>query len=232
MEGWLAAIMADPNLEANLQPQIDAAQLQSDMLAAQLELADNQFYPTVQATVSQLLMQNAAVDESTTHTWSEKRYNQIALNHLAGTAPDAAAIADLRTIAQTCLNVGGRAVMGARGLCETWLKEYYDEDNCNGLGGRSAEGAAAPGAANSLMLRIVPNPADDEVRVSLNLPNDGSSVKVQFLTLSGQEVHTVTLSLKNGELAVPVKGWHDGVYVARAIRGKETFSQTFIVQHR
>lgn len=231
MEGWLAAIVADPNQEASLQPQIDAAQQQSDALAAQLEQADIQFYPTVQATVSQLLVQNAALDESTTHTWSEKRYNQIALNHLAGTTPDSAAIADLRTIAQTCLKVGGRAVMGARGQCETWLKEYYDEDNCNGLGGRSTAGAAAPDGANSLMLRILPNPADDEVRVSLNMPSDGAAVKMQFLTLSGQEVHTATMASENGDITVNVKGWPDGVYVARVILGNETFSQTFVVQH-
>ena len=55
---------------------------------------------------------------TSTHTGSEKRYNEIALHWLASTEPDSAATADLRTIAQTCLNDGGRAVLGARGLCE------------------------------------------------------------------------------------------------------------------
>jgi Secretion system C-terminal sorting domain len=178
----------------------------------------------------QLLAQNAALDGTTQFAWNEKRYNQIALNWLAGTAPDAA---DLRLIAQTCLNIGGRAVLGARGLCETWLKEYYDETNCNGSLQPRSENGAAPTAETSQMLRIIPNPADDLVRIYMNMPMaKGETLQVQFLTLSGQEVHTATLTPENGELAVPVQDWNDGVYVARIIRGSETFSQTFIVQHR
>jgi hypothetical protein len=176
----------------------------------------------------QLLAQNAALDGTTQFAWNEKRYNQIALNWLAGTAPDAA---DLRLIAQTCLNVGGRAVLGARGLCETWLKEYYDEGNCS-IHGRSADGAAATETDTTAMLRIVPNPADEVVRVFLNFPLAKEAIAVEFLTLGGQEVHIATMAPESGELTVPVKGWPDGVYVARATRGSKTFNPTFIVQHR
>ncbi len=234
VEGWLAAIAADPNQEASLQPLIDAALQQGDMLIDQLQQADDLFFPTVQTTVGQLLSQNAALDESTLHTWCEKRYNQIALNSLAGILPDATATTDLRSIAQTCVKTGGRAVLGARGLCETWLKEYYDEDNCkDNPQGRSNDDAANLQAEISQMLRIVPNPADDMVRISLAEPIvKGETIKVQFLTLSGQVVHTADMTPESGELAISVLGWHDGIYVARTTRGTETFSQTFVVQHR
>jgi type IX secretion system substrate protein len=167
-----------------------------------------------------------------TYTGSEKRYNEIALNWLAGTEPDAGAANDLRQIAQTCLADGGRAVLDARGLCAVWLKEYYDEGDCN-LGERSTDGDIIVESGAIPALLIVPNPADDVVRVSLNMPlAEGESLQVLFLNLNGQKVYTSTLYAKNGELSVPVRGWHEGVYVAKAIRGTETFSQTFIVQHR
>ncbi len=78
-------------------------------------MEQNQYAPAVLATIAQLLPQNAALDGTPQYAWNEKRYNQIALNWLAGTEPDATAAADLRTIAQTCLAEGGRAVLDARG---------------------------------------------------------------------------------------------------------------------
>jgi hypothetical protein len=234
IQGWVDAMVAAPNLEATLQPQFAAAMQQSNTLLAQLQQEDDIFYPTVQATVAQLLTQNAALDESSLHTWCEKRYNQIALNHLAGTAPVASAIADLRTIAKTCMKSGGRAVLGARGLCEAWLKEFYDEENCQenlqqGIGDREA----TPTAASSQLLRIVPNPADEVLRIYLKMPMaEGETAMVQFLNLSGQVVHTASMAADNGELSVPVHGWSEGIYVARVTRGNETLNQTFVVQHR
>jgi hypothetical protein len=125
---------------------------------------------------------------------------------------------------------GGRAVLGARGLCETWLKEYYSEGKCK-LGERGSSGAAQTQASPAL--RIVPNPADDMVRVSLGLPvAEGERLQVQFLDMNGRKVHAATLQAGNSELTVSVRGWQAGIYVAKAVRGNETFGQAFVVQHR
>jgi Secretion system C-terminal sorting domain/PKD domain len=226
LQQWSDAIAADPSLEASLQGQINAAIQQSEALLAQLQQAEDQFAPTVQATVAQLLAQNNALDGSTTYGWNEKRYNQIALNWLAGTEPDATAVADLRTIAHACLKDGGRAVLDARGLCAVWLKEYYNEGNCTQ--GREANGAVAEAELGNNM-RIVPNPADDMVWISLpGKTADGQ--QVQVFSVDGRQVFTGKL-LNNGELSIPVKGWQGGLYIAKITGGKATFTRSFLVQH-
>ncbi|MEZ4953121.1 MAG: hypothetical protein R2825_06055 [Saprospiraceae bacterium] len=115
LQQWFDAIAADSSLEASLQGQMDAAIQQGEALAAQLQKAEDQFEPTVQTSVTQILAQNTALDGSTQYGWNEKRYNEIALKWLAGAEPDATAANDLRQIAQTCLPDGGRAVLDARG---------------------------------------------------------------------------------------------------------------------
>ncbi|MFZ2898048.1 MAG: T9SS type A sorting domain-containing protein [Saprospiraceae bacterium] len=232
LQQWFDAIAADPGLEASLQSQMDAAIQQGEVLAAQLQQAEDQFAPAVQATVAQLLVQNAALDGTTEYGWNEKRYNEIALKWLVGVEPDSTAAADLRTIAQTCLPDGGRSVLDARGLCAVWLKEYYDEDNCSSLHLRNGDGAASVNAI-SPDLRIVPNPADDLVRISLNLAmTEGEQIQVQVFDLNGRQVHTETLAAANVNLTIPVKGWPEGLYVARVATHNKTFSKTFVVQHR
>lgn len=163
----------------------------------------------------------------------EKRYNEIALKWLAGTEPDASAATDLRTIAQTCLPDGGRAVLDARGLCAVWLKEYYDEGGCSSLLPRSSGGEALVAAEETPVLNILPNPADELVRVSWNVPMaEGERFQVQFFDLNGRNMHTDTMSPTGMNLQLSVKGWPAGLYVAKAIVGNKTISKTFVVQHR
>jgi type IX secretion system substrate protein len=164
-----------------------------------------------------------------TYTGSEKRYNEIALNWLAGTEPDATAATDLRMIAQTCLSDGGRAVLDARGLCAVWLKEYYDEGNCGSLQPRSSEGATSVEAEASPTLRIVPNPADDMVWISLQ-GDTAEGQQVQVFSMDGRQVFSGKLP-SNGGLAIPVKGWQSGLYIAKVTGDNATITRSFVVQH-
>jgi len=166
---------------------------------------------------------------TSTHTGSEKRYNEIALKWLADTEPDSTAAADLRTIAQTCLPDGGRAVLDARGLCAVWLKEYYDEGNCSSVQQRSSEGAAHEGEAVSPDFRIVPNPAGDMVWISLQ-GNVAEGQQVQVFSMDGRQVFSGKLPTSGG-LAIPVKGWQDGLYIAKIKGDSTTFTRSFVVQH-
>lgn len=162
-----------------------------------------------------------------TYAWNEKRYNQIALNWLAGTEPDATAAADLRSIAQTCLADGGRAVLAARGLCAVWLKEYYDEGNC--LQERASDGMAVPVERLAADLRIVPNPANDVVRISL-LGSAADGQQVQVFSTDGRLVFSGKMS-SDGELAIQVKGWQGGLYLAKITGDSMTLTRSFVVQH-
>ena len=167
---------------------------------------------------------------TTTFSQYEKRYNEIALIWLAGTEPDSAAEADLRKMAQTCLPDGGRAVLDARGLCAVWLKEYYDEGNCASVQPRSSEEAASQMETASPDLRIVPNPADDMVWIDLQGGSDESNL-VQVFSMDGRQVYSGKMP-GIGSLAIPVKGWPEGLYVARVTTHNKTFSKIFVVQHR
>ena len=167
---------------------------------------------------------------TSTHTGSEKRYNEIALDWLAGIEPDSTATAGLRTIAQTCLPDGGRAVLDARGLSSVWLKEYYDEGNCSSVQQRSSEGAAHEGEAASPALRIVPNPADDMVWISLQ-GNVAEGQQVQVFSMDGRQVFSGKLPT-NGGLAIPVKGWQGGLYIAKITGDSTTITRSFVVHHR
>jgi hypothetical protein len=229
LQQWFDAIAADSTLEASLQGQIEAAIQQAEALVAQLQQAEDQFAPTVQATVAQLLAQNAALDGSMPYTWNEKRYNEIALNWLAGAEPDSAANADLRTIAQACLPDGGRAVLDARGLSSVWLKEYYDESNCARVQPRSSGGAAPEAEATSTDLRIVPNPADDMVWISLQ-GNIAEGQHVQVFSMDGRQVFSGILP-SVGSLAIPVKGWHGGLYIVKTTGNGTAITRKFMVQH-
>jgi hypothetical protein len=164
------------------------------------------------------------------HTWNEKRYNEIALTWLAGTEPDSSATADLRTIAQTCLAEGGRAVLGARGLCEVWLKEHYGEDGCQGI---PEERSAKPEKQAHAFpeLTVVPNPASDVVRIYLNVPADRGTMQVQVLNMNGQLIYGAVMPA-SGELVVPVGGWSEGIYVLSVTGGSIAISKAFVVLRR
>lgn len=81
------------------------------------------------------------------------------------------------------------------------------------------------------VLYIVPNPADDMVRIYLS--NNLKEIQlVQIFNLNGQLVHTANLPLEIGSLSLSVANWPEGMYVARVLNGNESFSQNFVVQHR
>jgi hypothetical protein len=135
--------------------------------------------------------------------------------------------ADLRTIAKTCVKSGGRAVLGARGLCAVWLKEYYNEGNCTQ--GREANGAVANEAELGINLRIVPNPADEMVWISLP-GNSADGQQIEVFSVDGRQVFTGKLR-NNGELSIPVKGWKGGLYIAKIMGADTIITRSFVVQH-
>ena len=166
-----------------------------------------------------------------TYTGSEKRYNEIALRWLFGTAPDTTATADLRLIAQTCLADGGRAVLGARGLCEVWLKEHYSEDSCQSIPqGRSVMPETE--IVDSPEMLVIPNAASDEVSIFFSDTPSRKNQSVEVVSLTSQQMYLGVLPAGAIQLTVPITGWPEGMYVVRLLKGGKTLSQTFIVQHR
>ena len=166
-----------------------------------------------------------------TYTCSERCYNEIALQWFTGISPNSSAVTDLRSIAQTCLADGGRAVLSARGLCEAWLKEHYSEDGCQqNWQGYPAKPEA--GTAPASGLSVVPNPTTDAVRIRLMGTKGSAERKVEVLSMDGQRVYSANLSVETLDLELSVRGWPAGVYAVRILDGKETISRTFVVQTR
>jgi type IX secretion system substrate protein len=228
---WVEAMHADSTLQDSLSGLIGPVLAEGDSLVNLFEQADSLFFLAVQDSASALLSQNATLDESQWHYWCEKRYNEIALLWLAGATPDSAATEDLRIIAQTCLSDGGRAVLGARGLCEVWLKEHYGEDDCQGTPeGRSAQPKV--GISASPGLKVIPNPANDIVRILTGNTLGQVELRVQVVDMNGRRVYTGVLPVNVSELTLSVSDWGEGVYVVRVFDGSESITQTIVVQHR
>jgi hypothetical protein len=227
---WIAAMSADTTLQDSLEVLLAVVLQEGDSLNALIQEADSLFYPSVIDTITQLRAENATLDEDSLYTWYEKRYNEIVLKWMAGAEPDSAATADLRQMAQTCLRYGGRAVLWARGLCAVWLDEYYDEGNCDDqIQGRDADGPAPVALKTAPSLRILPNPAQDEVRLSLQT-GVLDKQQVWIFDANGRQVYSGVLPT-SGELAIPVRGWQNGLYIAKVSGGALSHTQSFIVQH-
>ena len=197
------------------------------MLSGLMMAADSILFLSMQDAADTLLLQNAALEDSTWHYWCEKRYNEIAIQWMTGVEPDSLARVDLRQIAQTCLDEGGRAVLSARGLCEVWFKEFYGETGCQAAQERST----APEMKKSTDLLILPNPARDQVTLRLNTHNQQGDWQVQVFNMTGGLVQENTLAAAATEWAFSVQNWPSGTYVVRLMNGPKVLSQTFVVQH-
>ena len=225
---WVGVMEADTTLRDSLSGLIALAAAEGDSLAGLMMAADSILFLGVQDAADLLLLQNAALEDSTWHFWCEKRYNEIALQWMKGVEPDSLARVDLRQIAQTCLDEGGRAVLSARGLCEVWFKEFYGETGCQA----AQERGAAPEMEKSTELLILPNPARDYVSIRLNTHNQQGEWQVQVFNMNGGLVQENTLAAAATEWAFSVQNWPSGTYVVRLMNGTKALSQTFVVQHR
>ncbi|MCC7464979.1 MAG: T9SS type A sorting domain-containing protein [Saprospiraceae bacterium] len=225
---WVDAMEADTTLRDSLSGLIALAAAEGDSLSRLIMAADSILFLSVQDAADSLLLRNAALEDSTWHYWCEKRYNEIAIQWMTGLEPDSLARVDLREIAQTCLDEGGRAVLSARGLCETWLKEFYGETGCQAAQERSA----APDMKKSTELLILPNPASDQVTIRLNAQSQPGDWQVQVFNLNGGLVQENTLAAGATEWAFSVQDWSSGMYVVRLMNGPKVLSQTFVVQNR
>lgn len=179
--------------------------------------------------ISVLVSRNDDLDDTEWYTWFEKRYNEIVLDMMAGTEPDSAALADLRTMAQSCFADGGRAVMSARGLCEVLLKEYYDEDTCAPITEERSTVYGYP--VQSPIMRISPNPATDVIRVELlNGPANNNAYIISIFTISGHTVYNGNIPKGEKETTIPLSGLHNGMYLVHVRNGKEEFTQPLLIQ--
>jgi hypothetical protein len=225
---WVGAIDADTTLRDSLSGLIALAAAEGDSLSGLIMAADSIQFLSMQDAADTLLLQNAALEDSTWHYWCEKRYNEIAIQWMTGVEPDSLARVDLRQIAQTCLDEGGRAVLSARGLCEVWFKEFYGETGCQAAQERSA----VPEMEQSTDLMILPNPARDQVTLRLNTHSQQGDWQVQVFNMNGGLVQENTLAAAATEWAFSVQNWPSGMYVVRLMNGPKPLSQTFVVQHR
>ncbi|GAB4258101.1 MAG: hypothetical protein Kow0027_25590 [Saprospiraceae bacterium] len=229
---WIALMNGDTTQMDSLLALLTPVVAEGDSLARLIQESDSLFFLAVKDSVAQLLVQNNALSESEWYQWFEKRYNEIALNWMAGTEPDSTAAADLRTIAQTCLSDGGRAVLSARGLCSTWLKEHYGENGCQSAPeGRSAQ-EDAPGGTAVSGLHIVPNPANDLVRIQVEKPENQQGMELRISGMDGRQMYQGVLPAGSTELTLSVSNWPQGLYVARIFDGAQVLTRTFVIQHR
>ncbi len=228
---WIEMIAGSPDSteQDSLQALLDPLMKEADSLMTVITESDSLFWVGTLDSITQLQLQNANLDDSQWHYWSEKRLNEIILNDMAGVTADSLALADVRSIAQTCLVDGGRAVLGARGLARVWLQEYYDDYNCQQPQGRSA--LSVPSKVAVPELQVIPNPASEMVTIRWEETLGSGTIELQVVSMNGRVVYSEKIQSDQQELTIPVKTWADGLYLVRLTGATVRTQGTFVVQH-
>ncbi len=106
---------------------------------------------------------------------------------------------------------------------QSWNEKRYNEIALKWLAGAVPDSTAADD------LRIVPNPADDMVWISLQgAAAEGQSVQV--FSMDGRQVFSGILP-SVGSLAIPVKDWQGGLYIVKITGDGTAIALKFMVQH-
>ena len=88
---------------------------------------------------------------------------------------------------------------------------------------------AVPDSTAADDLRIVPNPADDKVWISLQ-GAAAEGQQVQVFSIDGRQVFSGMLP-GSGSLAIPVKDWQGGLYIVKITGEGTAIARKFMVQH-
>jgi hypothetical protein len=59
---------------------------------------------------------------------------------------------------------------------------------------------------------------------------DSSSAKVDIFNVSGKIVYSAIHNTDDIEIGIPINNWSSGVYIARVITDKNTYTRKFLVR--
>jgi|GEM_PF-4286354 len=118
-------------------------------------------------------------------------------------------------IANQCVYSGGMAVYTARTLlagADTVFRVYNDD--CWQGGGLPRKGTEVSSVSKNLF-SVYPNPAQNELNISYQLPKGFDNAQIQITDLMGRTVENVNISSNSGIITLQTKDWSNGVYLVR-----------------
>jgi hypothetical protein len=89
------------------------------------------------------------------------------------------------------------------------------------------EETSSPADNAMLSMKIYPNPATADVMVDLHGVADGSSSKMEMISVRGEVIHTSALS-GNGQYPVSLHGLPSGVYIFRIVSGDQVITRMLL----
>ncbi len=78
-------------------------------------------------------------------------------------------------------------------------------------------------------LRITPNPAKDNITITL--PNQlNNSITISLISSLGQIIYTTTVSNATKSIIIPLSTYPKGMYVAKVVSGDRVYTSRFVIQ--
>ncbi len=207
---------------------LDSIQLIATIQQEQFELRKNQnalktlissLYTDRQSKAISLQSNNASLQTTTIWEQNEKAVNDINLKSLflQKLPTDPSQLATLQSIAIQCPIEGGpRPVYMARGILDilniTFVPDACEAEERNERRSKSAK--------NSPTLNLSPNPASDQIQISLNGLAEVESY-LQITDLNGQILSSIAIQDDKYSFQVSTESFSPGIYFISLYQGKE-----------
>ena len=138
---------------------------------------------------------------------------------------------EIKSIAYQCVLDGGNAVLGARALYRMVAEDNFDNDwLCPNMGERSDIHLSRSKPLMAQKLTIIPNPANDQIRVIDLANNDIESCTIAIFDINGKLQEKIIIT--SSQTQISTANLQEGVYFCKIERDNGTQeTQRFIVIH-
>ena len=184
-------------------------------------------YDTLNTTaLTALAAANGSLSASEDFQVWEQDMNNYSIKLLKGEPLDSAELSQIRTVASECYRNGGKAVLDARILAVTCLKEYYSVESC-----AEPPGGAGMPSQNHEKLYIYPNPVRDLLNIRMGADINASKAELRIYDLTGrlQQAHQTFVNTST-DITIDISGLPEGIYVAELKASDSSFFEKFIIQ--
>lgn len=190
---------------------VQATQIKSAMVP--LEDAIHQSWQNLYQANNQdiliLLTDNEKINGGTEFAAKEKAVQELILKTMLNIPMSTTEEENLRSIAQTCYEEGGRAVFMAQALTVALLQEKYELSECTGA--KPLAGSEEKESQQRLL--VAPNPAHSSFTISWDATLQ-ESLEVEVYNLMGKKQYSG--KGQYGQLTLQTSNWTPGMYLVKA----------------
>jgi len=181
----------------------------------------------------QISTQHAAILSQSTPGQNEKAVNEIQLSLLnnGSLRLNASQISQLESIAETCPEAGGDAVLRARAYLALTDSLYtWDDSTACTQNGRARRWAQE--TAQDVQLSIFPNPASDVVICTWEEEREVAAW-FRVKSMDGKIKYEKLLAAEEKQLSISVKDWPTAIYILSVeLPGREPQQKKLVIKHQ